>query len=67
MTRTNRRRFPILFAALVGLALATAMLFSPVRGQEDSAPSPGASKPRRPTARSCSPGTTPRTTASPAT
>ena len=34
MTRTDGRRFPILFAAIAALAL----LFSPVQAQEDSAP-----------------------------
>ena len=37
MTRTDRRRFPILFAALAALGLtgaALALLFSPVQAQE---------------------------------
>ena len=38
LTRTDRRRFPILFAAIAVLALAMAMLFSPVQAQEGSAP-----------------------------
>ena len=38
MTRTDRRRFPILFAAIAALALAMALLFSPVQAQEGSAP-----------------------------
>ena len=36
MTRTDRRRFPILLAAIAALAMA--MLFSPVQAQEVSAP-----------------------------
>ena len=38
MTRTDRRRFPILFAAIAALALAMALLFSTVQAQEGSAP-----------------------------
>ena len=38
MTNTNRRRFPILIAAIAALALAMALLFSPVQAQEGSAP-----------------------------
>ena len=38
MVRTDRRRFPILIAAIAALALAMAMLFSPVQAQEGSAP-----------------------------
>ena len=38
MTRTNRRRFPILLAAIAALAVAMALLFSPVQAQEGSAP-----------------------------
>ena len=38
MIRTDRRRFPILFAAIAALALAMALLFSPVQAQEGSAP-----------------------------
>ena len=41
ITRTDRRRFPILFAAIAVLALAGAalgLLFSTVQAQEDSAP-----------------------------
>ena len=38
MTRTDRRRFPILIAAIAALALAMALLFSPVQAQEGSAP-----------------------------
>ena len=41
MTRTDSRRFPVLFAAIVALALAGAalsLLLSPVRAQEGSAP-----------------------------
>ena len=36
MTRTDRRRFPILLAVIAALAMA--MLFSPVQAQEGSAP-----------------------------
>ena len=36
MTRTDRRRFPVLLAVIAALAMA--MLFSPVRAQEGSAP-----------------------------
>ena len=36
MTRTDRRRFPILLAAIAALAMA--LLFSPVQAQEGSAP-----------------------------
>ena len=71
MTRTDRRRFPILFAVIATLAIAGAalgLLFSPVQAQEGSAPAkPRLCPPRRPTTPSPSPGTTPRTTASPAT
>ncbi len=38
MTRTDRRRFPILIAAIAALALAMTLLFSPVQAQEGSAP-----------------------------
>ena len=38
MIRTDRRRFPILLAAIAVLALAMALLFSPVQAQESSAP-----------------------------
>ena len=38
MTYTGRRRFPILIAAIAALALAMALLFSPVQAQEGSAP-----------------------------
>ena len=38
MIRTNRRRFPVLLAAIAALALAMALLFSPVQAQEGSAP-----------------------------
>ena len=38
LTRTDRRRFPILLAVIAALALAMAMLFSPVQAQEGSAP-----------------------------
>ena len=38
MTRTDRRRFPILIAAIAALAVAMALLFSPVQAQEGSAP-----------------------------
>ena len=38
LTRTDRRRFPVLLAVIAALALATAMLFSPVQAQEGSAP-----------------------------
>ena len=38
MIRTNRRRFPILIAAIAALALAMTLLFSPVQAQEGSAP-----------------------------
>ena len=38
MTRTDRRRFPILFAAIAALAVAMALLFSTVQAQEGSAP-----------------------------
>ena len=38
MTRTDRRRFPILLAATAALALAMALLFSTVQAQEGSAP-----------------------------
>ena len=38
MIRTDRRRFPILIAAIAALALAMALLFSPVQAQEGSAP-----------------------------
>ena len=68
MTRTDRRRFPILIAAIAALALAMTLLFSPVQAQEGSVPDkPRASPPRRLTTRSSSTGTTPATTASPAT
>ncbi len=36
LTRTDRRRFPVLFAAIAALAMA--MLLSPVQAQEGSAP-----------------------------
>ena len=36
--RTDRRRFPILIAAIAALAVAMALLFSPVQAQEGSAP-----------------------------
>ena len=38
MTRTDRRRFPILIAAIAALALAMTLVFSPVQAQEGSAP-----------------------------
>ena len=38
MTRTDRRRSPILIAAIAALALAMTLLFSPVQAQEGSAP-----------------------------
>ncbi len=38
MTDTNRRRFPILIAAIAALALAMTLLFSPVQAQEGSGP-----------------------------
>ena len=38
MTRTDRRRFPILLAAIAALAVAMALLFSTVQAQEGSAP-----------------------------
>ncbi len=38
MTRTDRRRFPILIAAIAALALAMTLLFSPVQAQEGSVP-----------------------------
>ena len=38
MIRTDRRRFPILLAAIAALALAMALLFSPVQAQDGSAP-----------------------------
>ena len=38
MIRTDRRRFPILIAAIAALAVAMALLFSPVQAQEGSAP-----------------------------
>ena len=38
MIRTDRRRFPILIAAIAALALAMTLLFSPVQAQEGSAP-----------------------------
>ena len=38
MIRTDRRRFPILFAAIAALALGMALLFSPAYAQEGSAP-----------------------------
>ena len=38
MTRTDRRRFPILIAAIAALALAMTLLFSPVQAQKGSAP-----------------------------
>ena len=38
MTRTDRRRFPVLLAVIAVLALAMPMLFSPVQAQEGSAP-----------------------------
>ena len=38
LTRTDRRRFPVLLAVIAALALAMAMLFSPVQAQEGSAP-----------------------------
>ena len=41
MTRTDRRRFPVLFVAMTALALAgaaLALLFSPVQAKEGSAP-----------------------------
>ena len=38
MIRTDRRRFPILFAAIAALALAMTLLFSPVQAQEGSVP-----------------------------
>ena len=37
-THISRRRFPILFAAIAAMALAMALLFSPVQAQEGSAP-----------------------------
>ena len=36
LTRTDRRRFPVLLAVIAALAMA--MLFSPVQAQEGSAP-----------------------------
>ena len=47
MIRTDRRRFPILIAAIAALAMAMALLFSPVQAQEGSAPD----KPQGPTVR----------------
>ena len=38
MTRTDRRRFPIMLAVIAALALAMTLLFSPVQAQEGSAP-----------------------------
>ena len=38
MTGTGRRRFPVLIASIAALALAMALLFSPVQAQEGSAP-----------------------------
>ena len=38
MTRTDRRRFPVLLTAIAALALAMTLLFSPVQAQEGSAP-----------------------------
>ena len=38
MIRTDRRRFPVLLAAIAALALAMTLLFSPVQAQEGSAP-----------------------------
>ena len=38
MIRTDRRRLPVLIAAIAALALAMALLFSPVQAQEGSAP-----------------------------
>ena len=38
LTRTDRRRFPILIAAIAALALAMTLLFSPVQAQEGSVP-----------------------------
>ena len=38
MTNINRRRFPILIAAIAALALAMTLVFSPVQAQEGSAP-----------------------------
>ena len=38
LTRTDRRRFPILLAVIAVLALAMPMLFSPVQAQEGSVP-----------------------------
>ena len=38
MTRTDRRRFPIPLAAIAALAVAMALLFSPVQAQDGSAP-----------------------------
>ena len=38
MTRTDRRRFSSMLAAIAALALAMALLFSPVQAQEGSAP-----------------------------
>ena len=38
MTRTDRRRFPILLAAIAALAVAMTLLFSPVQAQDGSAP-----------------------------
>ena len=38
MIRTDRRRFPILLAAIAALAVAMALLFSPVQAQDGSAP-----------------------------
>ena len=38
LTRTDRRRFPVLLAVIAVLALAMPMLFSPVQAQEGSEP-----------------------------
>ena len=38
LTRTDRRRFPVLLAVIAVLALAMALLFSPAQAQEGSAP-----------------------------
>ena len=38
MTRTDRRRFPILLAAIAALPVAGAVLISPVQAQDGSAP-----------------------------
>ena len=38
MIRTDRRRFPVLIAAIAALALAMTLVFSPVQAQEGSAP-----------------------------